>query len=186
MASLEQGNLHPDSRLLTISTEELCFGSPTRKQVCGQFTLANYHFSERAMTLQWMHFRKAKHILQSPVLRVQARANASFLSAFSDINSSIANSAVLQFTKDSLISFHEWSHLPWFAEIALVTIAARCLIAFPLTVNQRRIITRYEALTPEILAISKHLQAKVRDEAYLVGRSKKGTNAVYRREVSTL
>ncbi|KAH9388808.1 Cytochrome c oxidase assembly protein cox18, mitochondrial [Tyrophagus putrescentiae] len=120
------------------------------------------------MTLQWMHFRKAKHILQSPVFSVQARANASFLSAFSDINSSIANSAVLQFTKDSLISFHEWSHLPWFAEIALVTIAARCLIAFPLTVNQRRIITR----------------PKVRDEAYLVGRSKKGTNAVYRRELT--
>lgn len=138
------------------------------------------------MALQWMHLRNVNHILRPPLSRckTQARANSSFFSSLGEIGNSIASSSVVQFSKESLITFHEWSHLPWFAEIAIVTIAARCLVAFPLTVNQRRIITRYEALKPEILAISKHLQAKVKEEAYLVARSKHRTQTVYRREVS--
>ena len=110
------------------------------------------------------------------------RAHLSF-TTFADMNNSVANSTVVHFTKSNLIALHEWLHLPWFAEIALVTIAARILIAFPLTVNQRKIFHRYEALKPEILAISQYLRAKIKEEAFVLGLNKQRTGIIYSRTV---
>lgn len=100
------------------------------------------------------------------------------------MNNSIANSSAVQLSKESLIELHEWLHIPWFAEIALVTIATRFLVTFPLTINQRKIMYRYEALQPEILRISTILKDKMKKEAFIKARSAKGTQIAYSKAVS--
>lgn len=95
----------------------------------------------------------------------------------------ITNSSMVRYSMDNLISLHEWSQMPWFLEIAAVTIAARTLVAFPLTILQRRILYRYEALKPEIEMLSKNLYNKVRADAYIAGISKDRAGKIYRKMV---
>jgi len=94
---------------------------------------------------------------------------SSVIQTFSELNQSIATSPVVQLSKENLILFHEWTQLPWFAEITLITIAARCLITVPLTINQRKIFNRFQALKPEITAYAEKLKTNLQAEAYLVG-----------------
>ena len=110
---------------------------------------------------------------------VQSRNNSTFV----NMNQSIASSAWVQWTQNHLIELHEWLHLPWFAEIALVTIAARTLITFPLTIKQRQIMHRMEALTPELMIIAKNLKAKFREEEFVYARSKATSQKMYLKEV---
>lgn len=119
-----------------------------------------------------------------PNLNVPLGGNVSFFSSFFGMNNSIANSSAVQLSKESLIELHEWLHIPWFAEIALVTIATRFLVTFPLTINQRKIVHRYEALQPEILRISGILRDKMKKEAFVKVRSAKGTQIAYSKAVS--
>lgn len=114
-----------------------------------------------------------------------SKRNFSIANAVTDFNLSIATSSTVHFVKTNLIAFHEFSGLPWWVEISLVTAAARCLIAFPLTVNQRKIMLRYEALVPEIEKISKRLRQKLREEQYLLNRSKQVTQKLYTKQVIT-
>lgn len=98
----------------------------------------------------------------------------------------ITNSSVIRYSMDNLISLHEWSQMPWFLEIAAVTIAARTLVAFPLTILQRRILYRYEALKPEIEMLSKNLYNKIRADAYLAGITKQSAGKIYRKMVQKI
>lgn len=113
------------------------------------------------------------------------RRNLSFQS-FADFNHSIATSSPVQFLMTNFISFHEWLHLPWFVEIALVTFMVRACIAFPLTIHQRKIIHRYESLKPEIMQISKSLKTKTMEQAYVAGISKRKSNILYQKAVSSM
>ena len=106
-------------------------------------------------------------------------------STFNDINYSIASSSPVQYLVTNLISLHEWLHIPWFVEIAFVTFLVRTLVAFPLTINQRKIIHRYESLKPEITAISKHLKTKTFKQAYFAGINKKRATVIYHKQVKT-
>src|SRR6218665_1709233 len=73
---------------------------------------------------------------------------------FANWIANIDNSAAVHFTATNLARLHEYIHLPWWLEIALVTVTLRALVTFPLTINQKKIFQRHEALTPEIEAIT--------------------------------
>nr|XP_046914770.1 cytochrome c oxidase assembly protein COX18, mitochondrial-like [Dermatophagoides farinae] len=85
---------------------------------------------------------------------------------------------------DGLISLHEYLNIPWFLEISIITIMARSLVAFPLTVLQRKIMIRYEALRPEIQILSKNLRNQMKEEAYLLGLSSRKTEQIYRKTLT--
>ncbi|OTF78945.1 mitochondrial inner membrane protein COX18-like protein, partial [Euroglyphus maynei] len=61
---------------------------------------------------------------------------------------------------------------------------ARGLVAFPLTVLQRRIMIRYEALRPEILILAKNLRNKVKEESYIIGLSERKAQKIYRKTLT--
>ncbi|KPL97561.1 mitochondrial inner membrane protein COX18-like protein [Sarcoptes scabiei] len=61
---------------------------------------------------------------------------------------------------------------------------ARGLIAFPLTVLQRRILLRYEKLKPEIEALSMSLRNRIAEEAYLAGISQKKSQQIFLKEMT--
>ncbi|KAF7494742.1 Cytochrome c oxidase assembly protein COX18 [Sarcoptes scabiei] len=97
---------------------------------------------------------------------------------------SIARSSIVGSTMNHLISFHQWSNLPWYGEITIITLMARGLIAFPLTVLQRRILLRYEKLKPEIEALSMSLRNRIAEEAYLAGISQKKSQQIFLKEMT--
>lgn len=106
------------------------------------------------------------------------------MSSWADMGQSLSSSATVHLAKTNLINLHEWTHLPWFAEIALVTLAARFLVTFPLSINQRKIMNRYEALKPEILNIKNKLGSKLKMNQYAHNLSPQKAQAIYSKAVS--
>ena len=92
----------------------------------------------------------------------------------------IANSTPVTFTKENLITFHEWSHLPWYGEIALITLAGRCLITLPLTIHKKNVFSRYSALQSDIQQLLE--QYKIKHNIH--SKSSKSEIKACRREVS--
>ncbi|XP_046914770.2 cytochrome c oxidase assembly protein COX18, mitochondrial [Dermatophagoides farinae] len=112
------------------------------------------------------------------------RYTSSSSSTLANFNYPIANSSIVRHTMDGLISLHEYLNIPWFLEISIITIMARSLVAFPLTVLQRKIMIRYEALRPEIQILSKNLRNQMKEEAYLLGLSSRKTEQIYRKTLT--
>ncbi len=92
---------------------------------------------------------------------------SSYIHVFYDINKSIANSQVVETTKQNLISFHDFSSISWSLEIAIITIGVRTLITFPLAINQHKILAKYESLAPEINSFAEKLKSVMKTEAYV-------------------
>lgn len=120
------------------------------------------------------------------ISRVQPCRHFSLTETFVNLNNSIATSAAVSGTKVQLFELHEWLHLPWFAEIALVTIGVRFLITLPLMIGQRRILYRYEALKPEIMNLTNLLRPKVKEYAYLHNLNQKQMQMLYSKTVKLI
>ncbi|CAG2103444.1 unnamed protein product [Medioppia subpectinata] len=101
------------------------------------------------------------------VMKRHLNAN-SFDFGFLAVHQKIANSGVVNQTKDNLILFHEWSGMSWSLEIALMTAAIRTLITFPLSISQHNILAKYEALKPEISHFAHQLKKEVDSAQYLL------------------
>ncbi|CAG2175939.1 unnamed protein product [Oppiella nova] len=101
------------------------------------------------------------------LVRRPLTTNAYNYGLFSVISQKIANSLVVNSAKDQLILWHEWTGMSWSAEIAVVTIAIRALITFPLTVGQHKILAKYDALRPELIQFGQRLKKEVDSAQYL-------------------
>jgi membrane protein insertase Oxa1/YidC/SpoIIIJ len=89
------------------------------------------------------------------------------MNAFYNISKSIANSQIVETTKQNMISFHELSSISWSLEIAIITIGVRTLVTFPLAINQHKILAKYESLAPEINAFAAKMKSFIDSEAYV-------------------
>lgn len=90
----------------------------------------------------------------------------SYLKAFSKLSHSIANSSVVELTKNNLINIHELTNISWTLEIGLITIIFRTFITFPLSIFQHKILAKFQSLSPELQLHAKKLRKAVGDEKY--------------------
>ncbi|KAE8630938.1 hypothetical protein XENTR_v10001022 [Xenopus tropicalis] len=74
---------------------------------------------------------------------------------------SLADTAPVNLAESLLISLHETSGMPWWANIVCATVALRTTVTLPLSVYQMYILAKVENLQPEIDALAKQLRYEV-------------------------
>ncbi|XP_018106270.1 cytochrome c oxidase assembly factor COX18r L homeolog isoform X2 [Xenopus laevis] len=74
---------------------------------------------------------------------------------------SLSDSAPVNLAESMLISLHETSGMPWWANIICATVALRTTVTLPLSVYQMYILAKVENLQPEIDALAKRLRYEV-------------------------
>ncbi len=97
----------------------------------------------------------------------QSMEMSSYMNAFYKMSKSIANSEIVEKTKENMISFHDLCSISWSLEIAIITISVRTLITFPLAINQHKILAKYESLAPEINSFAEKMKSFIKTESYV-------------------
>lgn len=92
----------------------------------------------------------------------------------------IESSKTIQFVQNSLIELHDFTGLPWWANIALTTFAFRTLITLPLSIYQQKVLQRYLALSREMEIYAKKLSQELPIQAYAHNLDRRRTSLVFK------
>ena len=91
----------------------------------------------------------------------------SYVRALNKFSQNLINSEIVNSSKQTLISIHEYLPISWSLEIVLITTAVRTLVTFPLSVIQQKVLYKYECLQPEINQYSQKLVKDVHTIQYI-------------------
>lgn len=96
---------------------------------------------------------------------------------------SLSTSRPVGIMQDALVMIHDGTGLPWWASIALTTVAFRSIVTLPLTIYQQKITARIEKIALEMPAIVDELKREAAVAKHKFHWSEKQTQIVYRRSV---
>lgn len=95
----------------------------------------------------------------------------------------LSTSRPVGFMQDTLVLLHDATGLPWWASIALTTVAFRTIVTLPLTIYQQKITARIEKIALEMPAIVEELKREAAVAKQKFQWSDEQTQVVYRRSV---
>ncbi|KAL2089111.1 hypothetical protein ACEWY4_016010 [Coilia grayii] len=99
---------------------------------------------------------------------------------------SLADSTAVHLMEQLLVSTQNATGLPWWANIIATTVALRTVITLPLGVYQSIIISKVEALEPEIAELAKRLRYEVSVKAKQRGWTEKTCRYQYMRNLKRI
>lgn len=101
-------------------------------------------------------------LLVNPVsFNVISKRNKSFSEAFSQIYADVSHSATVAYFQNALISFHDFTGLPWWATIIIYTVGLR-MATFPLAAYAQKMKAKLHCILQEELpAINTELKREV-------------------------
>ncbi|XP_012286658.1 mitochondrial inner membrane protein COX18 [Orussus abietinus] len=97
---------------------------------------------------------------------------------------SMYESVPVEFTQRSLISFHEFTGLPWWTTFVVASVTLRTFMIFPLQIYQHHIMVRLANIRHEIENIQRKILEKTKSSAIVEGWSNFRAKAMFRTAMS--